>query len=154
MKNIVDRINYKISQKTKNELIPILSIPFLIALLFFAINTYPIYENINKVESTMDNIRNNIDNNLKTNENYIYLGDMFQVSEIRLRQVIDGGRFIFMEHTRLSEKEVNRFKRKGFFIGSIESVKKLMEENNVNNEEIELINIFEDIEIKMAKKRI
>lgn len=59
-----------------------------------------------------------------------------------------------MEHTRLSEKEVNRFKRKGFFIGSIESVKKLMEENNVNNEEIELINIFEDIEIKMAKKRI
>lgn len=91
---------------------------------------------------------------LKTNENYIYLGDMFQVSEIRLRQVIDGGRFIFMEHTRLSEKEVNRFKRQGFFIGSIESVKKLMEENNVNNEEIELINIFEDIEIKMAKKRI
>jgi len=53
MKNIVDRINYKISQKTKNELIPILSIPFLIALLFLAINTYPIYENINKVESTM-----------------------------------------------------------------------------------------------------
>ena len=60
MKNIVDRINYKISQKTKNELIPILLIPFLIALLFFAINTYPVYENINKVKNTIDNIRNNI----------------------------------------------------------------------------------------------
>ena len=36
----------------------------------------------------------------------------------------------------------------------IEEADKLMEENNVNNEEIELINIFEDIEIKMAKKRI
>ena len=70
MKNIIDRINYKISQKTKNELIPILLIPFLIALLFFAINTYPIYENINKVKNTIDNIRNNIENNLKTNENY------------------------------------------------------------------------------------
>lgn len=91
---------------------------------------------------------------LKTNENYIYLGDMFQVSEMRLRQVIDGGRFIFMEHTGLSKKEVNRFERKGFFIGSIESVKNLMEENNVNNEEIELIKLFEEIEIKMAKKRI
>lgn len=71
---------------------------------------------------------------LKENENYIYLGDMFQVSEIRLRQVIDGGRFIFMEHTRLSEKEVDRFKRKGFFIGSIDEVKKIMKGNDVNNE--------------------
>lgn len=91
---------------------------------------------------------------IKTNENYIYLGDMFKVSEIRLRQVIDGGKFIFMEHTGLSEKEANRFKRKGFFIGSIESVKKLMEENNATNEEIELMEIFEYIEIQMTKKRI
>ena len=61
---------------------------------------------------------------LKENENYIYLGDMFQVSEIRLRQVIDGGRFIFMEHTRLSENEVDRFKRKGFLLVQLMKLRK------------------------------
>ncbi|EHG5578162.1 hypothetical protein J5M93_004523 [Salmonella enterica] len=92
---------------------------------------------------------------LEANENFIYLGDM--VSETTLNHFIDTGKFILMEHARLSENEFDRFKRKGFFIGSIESVKKLMEENNANNvknEGIELIKIFEDIEIKMKKKRI
>ena len=88
---------------------------------------------------------------LKTNEDYIYLDDvfdcMFGVSEmslISLRQAIDGGKFILIEHTRISEKEVDLFEGLGFFIGSIDSVKKLMKENNINLEyELEPIeNIF------------
>lgn len=89
---------------------------------------------------------------LEANENFIYLGNM--VSETTLNHFIDTGKFILMEYARLSEKEFDRFKRKGFFIGSIESVKKLMEENNATNEEIELMEIFEYIEIQMTKKRI
>lgn len=88
---------------------------------------------------------------LKTNEDYIYLDDvfdcMFGVSEMSLmslRQAIDGGKFILIEHTRISEKEVDLFEGLGFFIGSIDSVKKLMKENNINLEyELEPIkNIF------------
>ncbi|EPG2772100.1 TPA: hypothetical protein ACYUYS_005375 [Klebsiella pneumoniae] len=76
---------------------------------------------------------------LKTNEDYIYLDDvfdcMFGVSEMSLmslRLAIDGGKFILIEHTRLSEKEVDLFEGLGFFIGSIDSVKKIMKENNIN----------------------
>ncbi|PJD02532.1 MULTISPECIES: hypothetical protein [Enterobacter] len=93
---------------------------------------------------------------LKENENYIYLGDMFQVSEIRLRQVIDGGRFIFMEHTRLSEQEYNLFEEEGFFIGSIEEVKKLMVmgEYKAIEEQKEIIKQFSGCNVNAVKRRI
>lgn len=100
---------------------------------------------------------------LKTNEDYIYLDDvfdcMFGVSEMSLmslRQAIDGGKFILIEHTRLSEKEVDLFEGLGFFIGSIDSVKKLMVmgEYKAIEEQKEIIKQFSGCNVNAVKRRI
>ena len=53
--NIINSINNNINKKTKNQIIPIMLIPIIIGIMFYAIKIIPIYQNIEKVNKSIEN---------------------------------------------------------------------------------------------------
>ncbi len=68
--NIINSINNNINKKTKNQIIPIMFIPIIIGIMFYAIKIIPIYQNIDKVNNSIENLDYFIENNLKVNQDY------------------------------------------------------------------------------------